>query len=598
MKKWFVLPSFAALLVVAGAVFYPTSSPADTSTVPTTPVAAAASVTTPLQVSFILPDAPIVSGPWVVLSATSTDNASVEFKYQKNQSGAAPISLGIDTTPERQIFSAGPTGVVYSKIWDTTSVENGNYVLYAIARDAAGNSTTTQTNVKVIGKAPFDAGETFKPGTYGDTKITASTQFIKTQNGIQTFLWAATPNMSAVYNYFPYITKEFDYVWFAQGTLITPKRDIDYAGVYSFDNLFATIKSMKALNRKIRAGIYAGHGGTMSPWIPPFANLRPADYLHDPSGNTILIRHVKPFKEQFLNIDSPATRQRLVEFWKQTLVVHPEVDGLFLDGYASYALDKGFQGFGKDGRHDPGLGTRCKEGECTTLAYWVGALSAYSTALRQGVTIPRGGDVIYNGLNSAPNRPAAIKYGGDLNRGWMQWNDGALLERAHELYASPSLFNKYVEDIKLSTEKNKKIFFYVQSQHLNAPRLYPNLVWKNDLQLEQFFLASFLLIEQKPLTYFFYNPGVFYRINRGVYYYSNWNYDYGSPTEAYVMTRSGLYSRNFTNGIVVVNPTSGPLTFAMPTGKQYRVWDPSGATLASGTISIPAKTGVYYFVIR
>ena len=565
------------------------------------------------KVGFTAPDGQNVSGPWVVLSATSTDNVgvvSVEFKYRKKQSSSVPVSLATDTTPQSYLFPSDPAGITYSVTWDTTKMEDGPYILYAVARDAAGNTATSQESVKVIGKARFEVDENFKPGTYGDTALTASTQFIRPQNGIQTFLWGGSPYMSSYANYLPYLGKQFDYIWHEQGSLLTPIKVDDYTGLYSFDKKFSSIKAIKALNPKVKVGIYSGHGGTLTPWNHPFPAMSPSDFLHDPSGETILLRYNDPFKEQFMNIASPATRQRLVTFWQNVFAEHPEVDSLFLDGYASYHTDKGFKGAdggvstpSKQMYGDKVFDEGCKEGPCTTKQYWIDALSAYSTALRQDVTGNRGGDIVYNGINSAPSPqrdPDMFLTKENFNSDWTQWNDGALEEWAHEIYTSTDLFKKYIEVNTAVAANGKKIFFYVQSQHLGGREgdttpPYPGLVWKNDLALEQFYLASYLLFERNPYTYFFYNPGTFYKITQGIYYYENWNYEYGTPTDAYAVNSSGLYSRNFANGITVVNPTDNPLTYTLPAGKEYRAWKATGGTLVSGTVTIPKKTGIFYF---
>jgi YVTN family beta-propeller protein/VCBS repeat-containing protein len=78
-----------------------------------------------------------VSGP-ITLSATATDNvgvAGVQFKLDEVNLGAE------DTTPDAN---------GYSVVWDTATVSNGSYRLTAVARDAAGNITTTSTRTVIV----------------------------------------------------------------------------------------------------------------------------------------------------------------------------------------------------------------------------------------------------------------------------------------------------------------------------------------------------------------------------------------------------------------------------------------------------------------
>ena len=83
-----------------------------------------------------------VSGT-VALIATATDNAGgsgvawVQFKLDGANLGTA------DTTPNP-----------YSVPWDTTTATNGAHTLTALARDAAGNTTTKTVNVTVDNAAP------------------------------------------------------------------------------------------------------------------------------------------------------------------------------------------------------------------------------------------------------------------------------------------------------------------------------------------------------------------------------------------------------------------------------------------------------------
>ncbi|MFA6043207.1 MAG: Ig-like domain-containing protein, partial [Patescibacteria group bacterium] len=90
--------------------------------------------TTPPSVSLTAPAASAtVSGAAVTVSATATDNV-----------GVSGVQFRLDGTD----LGTEDTSAPYSLSWDTTGVSNGSHTLTAVARDAAGN-TTTATNVAV-----------------------------------------------------------------------------------------------------------------------------------------------------------------------------------------------------------------------------------------------------------------------------------------------------------------------------------------------------------------------------------------------------------------------------------------------------------------
>ncbi len=88
-----------------------------------------------------------VSGTNVIISANATDNVGVSG-VQFSVSGAYPI--------------AEDTVAPYSIVWDSTTVSDGPHTITAIARDAAGNSTTVAINVTVANNGG-GGGDTTKP---------------------------------------------------------------------------------------------------------------------------------------------------------------------------------------------------------------------------------------------------------------------------------------------------------------------------------------------------------------------------------------------------------------------------------------------------
>src|SRR6185295_11709692 len=70
----------------------------------------------------------IVTGTSVLVSATASDNV-----------GVTGVQFVLDGTN----LGAEDTSSPYSTFWDTTTASNASHTLTAIARDAAGNQTTS-----------------------------------------------------------------------------------------------------------------------------------------------------------------------------------------------------------------------------------------------------------------------------------------------------------------------------------------------------------------------------------------------------------------------------------------------------------------------
>ena len=128
-------------------------------TTTSTPVTVKVDNTAP-TVSLTAPAAATVSGT-VTLSATATDNvgvAGVQFKLDGAKLGAEDTS--------------SPYGVS----WNTTTVANGTHTLTAVARDAAGNTTTsTPVTVTVDNAAPTVSLTAPAAGTVSGTVTVSAT---------------------------------------------------------------------------------------------------------------------------------------------------------------------------------------------------------------------------------------------------------------------------------------------------------------------------------------------------------------------------------------------------------------------------------------
>jgi chitodextrinase len=114
--------------------------------------------TTSPSVSLTAPSQGSTLSGVITLTATATDNVGVVgVQFQLNGT-----NLGAEDTTN-----------TYSVSWDTTGVAPGQYSLSAIARDAAGNSTTA-TPVSVTVEAPPDSTPPSIPGTLTTQVISSS----------------------------------------------------------------------------------------------------------------------------------------------------------------------------------------------------------------------------------------------------------------------------------------------------------------------------------------------------------------------------------------------------------------------------------------
>jgi len=113
---------------------------------------------TPPSISLTSPASGATLSNPVTITATATDNIGV---------------VGVQFQLNGTNLSAEDTTNTYSVSWDTTGVAPGQYSLTAIARDAAGNSTTA-TPVSVTVEAPPDSTPPSIPGTLTAQVVSSS----------------------------------------------------------------------------------------------------------------------------------------------------------------------------------------------------------------------------------------------------------------------------------------------------------------------------------------------------------------------------------------------------------------------------------------
>jgi fibronectin type 3 domain-containing protein len=95
------------------------------------------------------------TGPTVTISAPAAGNVAGTVNVTATASddvGVAGVQLKVDAGNLGAELTAGP----YTRAWDTPSVTNGTHTLAAVARDAAGNSTTSAPVVVTVNNVPVD----------------------------------------------------------------------------------------------------------------------------------------------------------------------------------------------------------------------------------------------------------------------------------------------------------------------------------------------------------------------------------------------------------------------------------------------------------
>jgi hypothetical protein len=113
--------------------------------------------TTPPTVSLTAPsNGATVSGTSVTLSATASDNV-----------GVVGVQLKVDGANVGSEVTSSP----YSITWDSTGVADGSHTVTAVARDAAGNTTTSSTVTVTVHNTP-PVISSISVGTLSDVGVT------------------------------------------------------------------------------------------------------------------------------------------------------------------------------------------------------------------------------------------------------------------------------------------------------------------------------------------------------------------------------------------------------------------------------------------
>ncbi|MGB5081077.1 MAG: Ig-like domain-containing protein, partial [Burkholderiales bacterium] len=137
--------------------------------------------TTPPTVSMTSP----VSGATVSGTINVTASAS-------DDRGVAGVSFFLDGA-----FGADDTSAPYSVPWDTTGASNGSHTLTAVARDAAGNQTTSSPVTVTVanGPAPAPAGKRFEES---DAAVSLSPGWVRSDPNNDWFAWSGGFSVQSV----------------------------------------------------------------------------------------------------------------------------------------------------------------------------------------------------------------------------------------------------------------------------------------------------------------------------------------------------------------------------------------------------------------
>lgn len=405
-------------------------------------------------------------------------------------------------------------------------------------------------------------------GEFGSTPSTQFENYPRSVNGIQLMTFLIFNNETMTTNVRKYLGKQMDYLWLDQGSYL--------AGAppsYDFSQYYNFIDSFNVEYPRVKIGIHAGAIGSYGDFHPISTALSEIDYLHDNSNNLL---HFEPdTRMRYINVSSETVRSKIATGWNQIITAHPAISGLLFDSYYPYD------------RQTP-LINGCREGACNTESFWESGITTLTSQIKQANSTK---EMYFNGLYydlSTINRKA------DLNNRFIDRTDGVLAEWPHEILLSPDVFEKYMQAISSDTALGKKVLFWVQPQIFNGDPKYVGYI--NNLELQRFFLASYLLIQNNPHTFFGYHPGEIYR-STNVYFYKDWNLNYGQPTSAFQKLANGLFVREYQNGISVVNPTNQDVQYIFPNDRTYKAWDITSSVLIKNTALIGRKSGLFFFYV-
>lgn len=334
--------------------------------------------------------------------------------------------------------------------------------------------------------------------------------------------------------------------------------------ISAMQNTYAPyVSAMKAANPQLTIVAYM-NGAMASPGTEA-QSMPEAWFLHDKNGNRI----TNAWKLYLMDPANPGWVANRVAKCKAQ-VAASGYDGCFLDNLGSGTI---YPGMVSATPINP------RTGAAYTSADWLQAATALAQTVRSST-----GDVTFsNGLVSgqafyAPGAPSSVLLNG---------SDVALAEtfiRTANMgitqYRSEKAWKQDVDMVAAGAAQGKHVAVITKC-------------WATGTQAQkdtwhEFALASFLLGTDGNQSFeFSYSAGS--NISAGDSLLASLS-PLGTPTAAYV-DNAGIYQRDFSGGLVLVNPTTGSLTETLPSGY---VDSATGAAVGT-TITLPAHTARILF---
>ncbi len=378
-------------------------------------------------------------------------------------------------------------------------------------------------------------------------------------------------------------------------------------GPCDFSGPLALVADLKAINPKVRVGMYVGGVANPNSHHPHYAPLEDADLLHaTPSqplewAPTTVPHQPGEQRLRIVNYSRPETRAKLIAFWRAFCAEH-DLDGITFDTfnpgyYAAWmalapATPNVYGGFGL-----PNGGV---EGAFHTEAWWFSALSTFCWQLRWALA-QDGREVWVNGLYEYPNYVPTTDQA-NIGRGYANVSNyvsGQLSEFGHVMYGSPAALRGNLDVAALATSINRRSFWLLQPMFQGLP---------DTQDVARFYLACYLLMQKPGYTLFGYHPKPDpYQAHELVngqyvpYLYDggeDWDHDYGIARTGVNWTGDVAW-REYTRGYAIVNASSGYGYLTLPAGA-YRNWHPETGglvtlTAANPGMNVPPKYGMFLF---
>ncbi len=168
--------------------------------------------------------------------------------------------------------------------------------------------------------------------------------------------------------------------------------------------------------------------------------------------------------------------------------------------------------------------------------------------------------VIFNGLHNGAGADSSLA----VTDGGM-WEDFAYDPESGE-YKGSAKWKKAIDCMQANREHSQLVLVVKK----------PNLI--DDIQARIFTLASYLLIENENTVFTLSD----YTYDTTLQYYPEFNIDLGEPTGDFVQTADTLFTREFTSGMVIVNPLpASTKTFTLT--QSYRKIIPVGGSFVDAS---------------